>query len=315
MALKAPSRVESFLKRQVKGVKAKLDKRFQGHNFVYFWNGSPRRKRVGIYLRGGCDLGSIFACEPFIEPNLNGTCAILRSGFGAASTRTDILLQSLETDNYPKELLAEVSEKLKLNPRYFDADLFDPTFTVQGPTGPEEFEKSVVVLSLGPDLVRSAYKHREHGFVVDPGGWWLNQNMSNVLDDLSAVQWFNKNFKKIGKISLEESRANFTRLINLIRERTGAKHIMIFSMLGLEPGEQVYNYQFVRDPQVIRRRQFNLMLSELSEELDFSIVDIDKILKSLGVKEQVDFAHWPLDRFEPVAREVNRIMVDMGLFD
>ena len=315
MALKAPSRVESFLKRQVKGVKAKLDKRYQGHNFVYFWNGSARRNRVGIYLRGGCDLGSIFACEPFIEPTLNGTAAIFRSGFGAASTRTDILLQTLEMDEYPKELLAEISEKLKLNPRYFDADLFDPTFTVPGPTGPETFEKSVIILSMGPDLVRSAYRHREHGFVVDPGGWWLNQNMSNVLDDLSSVQWFNKNFKKIGKISVEESRENFRRLIGLLREKTGVKHIMIFNMLGMEPGEQIYNYQFVRDPQVIRRRQFNLMMTDLSRELDFSIIDVDKILKSLGVKEQVDFAHWPIDRFEPVAREVYRVMNEMKLFE
>lgn len=313
MALKAPTRVEGFFKRQIKGLKAKIDKRYQGHNFVYFWNGSPRRKRVGIYMRGGCDLGAIFACEPFIEPQLNGTCAIYRSGFGAASCRSDILLQTLET--FPQELLDEVAEKLKLNPRYFEADLFEPTFNVPGSTGPEEFEKSVVILSLGPDLVRSVYRHREHGFVVDPGGWWLNQNMGNVLEDLSAVTWFNKNFKKMGKISLEESRKNFTKLIELIRERSGTKHIMIFNMLGMEPGEQVYNYQFVRDPQVIRRRQFNLMLSDLSRELDFSIVDIDKILKSLGVKEQVDFAHWPLDRFEPVAREVHRIMNEMGLFD
>ena len=151
--------------------------------------------------------------------------------------------------------------------------------------------------------------------MVDPGGWWLNQNMSNVLDDLSSVQWFNKNFKKIGKISLEESRENFRRLIGLLRERTGVKHVMIFNMLGMEPGEQIYNYQFVRDPQVIRRRQFNLMLTDLSRELDFSIIDVDKILKSLGVKEQVDFAHWPIDRFEPVAREVYRVMDDMNLFE
>ena len=315
MAVKTPSRVENFLKRQVKGVKAKIDKRYQGHNFAYFWNGSPRRKRVGIYLRGGCDVGSIFACEPFIEPSLNGTCAIYRSGFGAASTRIDILLQTLEIENIPKELLSEVSEKLRLNARYFDADLFDPTFQVQGPTGIEEFEKNLIILSLGPDLVRSAYRHREHGFVVDPGGWWLNQNMSNVLDDLSAVTWFNQNFKKIGKISLEESRENFTRLVTLLRERTGTKNIMILNMLGLEPGEQFYNYQFVREPQVIRRRQFNLMLTDLSRELDFSVVDVDKILKSLGVKEQVDFAHWPIDRFEPVAREVYRVMDDMTLFD
>ncbi|MCB0257934.1 MAG: hypothetical protein KDI55_29775, partial [Anaerolineae bacterium] len=67
---------QGFLKRQLKGVKAKLDKRYKGHNFITFWNGSRADKRIGIYLRGGCDLGAIFACEPFIQESLNGTCSI-----------------------------------------------------------------------------------------------------------------------------------------------------------------------------------------------------------------------------------------------
>ena len=190
---------KSFIKRQLKGVKAQLDKRYQAHNSVMFWNGSRKSKRVGIYLRGACDLGAIFACEPFIDEVLNGTCAIMRSGFGAASTRTDILLQSLE--ERPPELLDPIIEKLRLNPNYFDPHLFEKEFTVQGPTGPERFSKDVVILSLAPDLVRNAYRHREEDLIVDPGGWWLNQNMGNVLKDLTAVSWFNKTFRKIGKIS------------------------------------------------------------------------------------------------------------------
>lgn len=304
---------QGFLKRQLKGVKAKLDKRYQGHNFVTFWNGARRHNRIGIYLRGACDLGAIFACEPFIQESLNGTCTIMRSGFGAASTRSDILLQALE--EWPQELLDEIVEKLQLNPNYFNPQLFDPEFVVPGPTGPETFPKSVIILSLAPDLVRNAYQHREHGFIVDPGGWWLNQNMGKVLSDLTAVTWFNKTFKKIGRISLEESRTNITRLVGEIRERTGCRHIIFLNLLSLEPGEQTYNYQFVRNSEVIRRKSFDLMLWDLSRELNFSVVDIDKILKRLGVQEQVDFAHWPLDRFEPVAQEVYRVMMGMGVFD
>ncbi|MCP5099426.1 MAG: hypothetical protein GY943_28055 [Chloroflexi bacterium] len=304
---------KSFIKRQLKGVKAQLDKRYQAHNSIMFWNGSRKSKRVGIYLRGACDLGAIFACEPFVNEVLDGTCAIMRSGFGAASTRTDILLQTLE--DWSPELLDPIIEKLRLNPNYFKPHLFEKEFTVQGPMGPEQFSKDVVILSLAPDLVRNAYRHRETDLIVDPGGWWLNQNMGNVLKDLTAVSWFNKTFRKIGKISPEESRKNFTELITKVREETGCKHVIVLNLLSLEPGDQTYNYQFVRNSQVIRRKVFDIMLWDLSRELDFSVVDIDKLLKRLGVKEQVDFAHWPLDRFEPVAKEVFRIMQDRGVFD
>jgi hypothetical protein len=308
----AESTAKSFIKRQLKGVKAQLDKRYQSHNAVMFWNGSRKSKRIGIYLRGGCDLGAIFACEPFISEVLNGTCAIMRSGFGAASTRTDILLQTAQ--NLPQDVLDPVIENLRLNPNYFKPHLFKEKFMIQGPTGPERFPKDVVILSLGPDLVRNAYRHREEGFVVDPGGWWLNQNMGNVLEDLTAVTWFNKTFRKIGQISAEESRKNFTELITKIRKETGCKNFIVLNMLSLEPGDQTYNYQFVRNSQIIRRKVFDIMLWDLSRELDFSVVDIDKILKRIGVKEQVDFAHWPIDRFEPVAREVFRVMQEMGVF-
>jgi len=307
------ARVENFIKRKIKGVKAQLDKRYQGHNFIYFWNGSKNKKRVGIYLRGGCDLGAIFACEPFIQAELDGTCAIMRAGFGAASARSDILLQTLE--DLPQDEIDTVIETLRLNKNYFKPQLFKKEFVIPTPTGNERFEKDVVVLSLGPDLVRNAYRHRKLGFIVDPGGWWLNQNMGNVLSDLTAVSWFNKTFKKIGQISLEESKNTFTKLINETRERTGCDNIIVLNMLSLEPGDQTYNYQFTRNAQVIRRKEFDLMLWDLSRDLDFSVVDIDKILKQLGVKEQVDFAHWPLDRFEPVAKEVFRVMKEMRIFE
>jgi hypothetical protein len=173
----------------------------------------------------------------------------------------------------------------------------------------EEFPKSVVVLSIGPDFARTLYRHREHGFLIDPGGWWLNQSMAGVLKDMSSVMWFNKTFAKVGRITVEESMANFTRIIELIRERTGA-YVMVFNLLGVEPGDLTHNFQHVKNSNMMRRRAFNLALYDLSQQLDFSVVDIDRLLKRNGVEEQVDFAHWPLERFGPVAQEMFRIMRD-----
>ena len=38
--------------------------------------------------------------------------------------------------------------------------------------------------------IRTGYRHKEHGFVVDPGGDWLNQSLDAVLNDLASVPVF-----------------------------------------------------------------------------------------------------------------------------
>ncbi|MCI0394407.1 MAG: hypothetical protein L0332_13370 [Chloroflexi bacterium] len=303
--------LERFLRRQYQNVRAAFQKRQQGRNYVTFWSGRRNNRRIGIYLRGGCDVPAAFACEPFIEPVLNGTCCIYKSGIGASSSHSSLLLQSLE--EIPQESFNLALEKLRLKPGYFRPVLFHETFTVPGIHGLEEFPKTVVVLSIGPDFARTLYRHREHGFLVDPGGWWLNQSMDRVLNDMLSVMWFNKNFEKVGRLSAEESMANFTRIIQLVREHTGA-YILVFNVLGIEPGDLTHNFQFVGSSNMVRRREFNLALYDLSRQLDFSVVDVDRILKREGVQEQVDFAHWPLERFKPVAQEMFQMMREREIF-
>ncbi|MGF1618498.1 MAG: hypothetical protein ACFCU2_11940, partial [Acidimicrobiia bacterium] len=69
-----------------------------------------------------------------------------------------------------------------------------------------------------------------------------------------------------------------------------------------------HNYQLVKTAHAARRREFTIALAELSAELNFAIVDIDRILKNMGVEEQVDFAHFPVDRMGPIGVEVHRIL-------
>jgi hypothetical protein len=51
----------------------------------------------------------------------------------------------------------------------------------------------------------------------------------------------------------------------------------------------------------------------MSADLDFPVVDIDRLLKSEGVKEQVDFAHFPVERMQPIGAEFHRIIRDLGI--
>src|SRR5262245_59158947 len=162
-----------------------------GENFVLLGSGSPTERRVGLYAKGSCDLNSIFACAPLIEDVLDGACCILKDGL-VADSRSDILLQTLH--ELPREATRQAVRRFRLPEDYFRPVLFEPTFTVPGPDGPQEFLKSVILLSIAADVTRNGYRHKQHGFVVDPGGGWLNQSLQGVLNDLDSVTEFRDHF-------------------------------------------------------------------------------------------------------------------------
>ena len=66
-----------------------------------------------------------------------------------------------------------------------------------------------------------------------------------------------------------------------------------------------------RKSQTLRRREFDQALWELADKHDFRVMDIDRILKMEGVEEQVDFAHFPVERMGPIADEAYRILRDL----
>lgn len=266
----------------------------------------PRR---GILLKGGCDLPSVFTAAPHLREGIEGTIAISRHIGGTGGNRSDQILQTL--NNLDPNVLTETMEMLKINRDYFAPTFFEPTFTIPGMPQAGAFPKDVVVMGIGTDDVRQMYRHKEHGFIIDPGGWWLNQDLGHVLDDLSTVDWFRANFKRIGRLTLEEFVANNRRLVGEIDKRMGSK-VMYYNTLVLDPADLTHNYQLNRSPHSVRRREFNLALWELSSELGVSVVDIDRILKTMGVEEQVDFAHFSVDRMGPIGAEVNRILRAIG---
>jgi hypothetical protein len=265
----------------------------------------PRR---GIVLKGGCDLPSVFTAAPLMREGIKGTIAISRHIAGTGGNRSDQILQTL--DDLPADAIAETREMLKMGPDYFEPTFWHPTFTVPHVPEAGEFNKDVIVLGISTDETRQIYAHREHGFLADPGGWWLNQDLDRVLDDLTAVEWFRKNFKRVGRMPIDEFRKNNTRLVNEIRDRLGAQ-VIYYNTMALDPANPTHNYQLVKTAHHVRRREFTIALAELSKDLDFSIVDVDRILKLAGVEEQVDFAHFPVDRMMPIGAEIYRVLKDM----
>jgi hypothetical protein len=281
-----------------------------GENFVLLDSGSATDRRIGLYAKGSCDLNSVFACAPLIAKVLDGACCILKDGL-VADSRSDILLQSLQ--EWPREATRQAVRRFRLPEDYFRPVPFEPSFTVPGPDGPVEFPKRVIILSIAADVTRNGYRHKQHGFVVDPGGGWLNQSLEGVLDDLESVTEFRDDFAPIGRISLENFVTNFTKLITLLKSRTDA-HLLVYNTLTVEPGSRIHNLQLVKNFHPLRRREFVVALAELSRQLDFSIVDVDRIAKRFGIQAQVDFGHLPPELNIVIAREVMRIIQELGVF-
>lgn len=266
---------------------------------------NPKPKR-GIYLRGACDLPGLVSLGPLLRQDARGTVALVDAARAIAATRADVLLQTL--DELPLEATKEVSDRLRLRRDYFKPTLFSPTFAIPGFRHLGSFPKTVVVLSLAPNVIRILYRHREHGFLVDPGGWWLSQDLDIVMRDPDQLAWFREHFEQVGRLSLDEFVDLFRTVIRLLKDRAHARHILVFNVLTVEPGDRIHNFQLRRNPEVMRRREFCLALVELSRELGFHIVDIDRVLKREGVDRQVDFAHFPKDLAMPIAADVFDIL-------
>ncbi len=116
---------------------------------------------------------SLFMLPRMVIDELEGSLCIHVSGNGVSGARSDLLLQTHA--GVPEAFGDEVRKQVPFARGYFDPTLFEPRFSVSGvPGGPLEFPKTVVVLSVLPDLTRTLYRHRETGYLVDPGWAWLN---------------------------------------------------------------------------------------------------------------------------------------------
>jgi hypothetical protein len=281
-----------------------------GSNFVVISSPGGGR-RIGIYARGGCHLQALFACGPLVQEVVKDTCCIFYDGT-LANGRTDLELQTLR--ELRRECLRPVVEKMRLESGYFQPRLFEPAFTIPGREDLGEFPKSVVIISIASDAVRrNLYRHREHGFLIDPGGAWL-RSVHTALDDLSAVAWFRQNFECVGPIDVDDFVRNFVRLVELVRALAGAP-VMVFNGLSIDPGNLTHNYQCVKHSDGLRWRRFNVALTELSRQLDFPIVDLDWVLKRYGLRGQLTAAHFTPKANVLIAREAFRVMRELGLFD
>lgn len=309
------SSVEKFIKRKyrrsIRVEKGKYAKQYSNQDAVVIQAKKNPEDKRGIYMKGGCDLPSLFLTGPMIKEVMReGTLAIARPTVAVGTSQTSQVLQTLE--GIDEEHIQETCKKLQIRPTFFKPTLFDPTFDAAGMDRFGEFPKSAVVLSVGSDLTRSLHRHREHGFLVDIGGWWLNQSLDKAIQDVETVKWFKKNFEQVGKMTVPEFVSNMELIVKHLRDKLGS-HLIVMNTLVIEPLSPAHNFQLLNEDHVTRKRAFAIALAELSRSQGFHVIDVDRILKENGVRDQVDFAHFPVEGKLPVAREAFRIFRELEL--
>jgi lysophospholipase L1-like esterase len=114
-------------------------------------------------------------------------------------------------------------------------------------------------------------------------------------------------------LDVTTSMSHLRQIIDRIRERTDVP-ILIYNVSSIIPGETVHSLQGLGEIYSTRCRRFNLGLAELSEELGFSIVDVDSIIGRAGADNyKIDAMHLTPDGYRLVAEEVVRVLDDLGV--
>ena len=169
--------------------------------------------------------------------------------------------------------------------------------------------RDVVVLSLQPDLVRTLWRHRESGYLVDPP-----PGLPEAWGD-AQKQWFSGQFAPTGLLPVAEFKENFSRLIRVVKERLGA-HVLVFNCSTLDPDDDTCNYHGREDTLALRTHRFNLALMEISMEEGISIIDVERLISEMGGGQHViGILRYSGAACEEIYQECLRVLADIAFFE
>jgi hypothetical protein len=170
-----------------------------------------------------------------------------------------------------------------------------------------ETDADAIVLSVQPDISSSMRRHKTQGYFFYPSEItaWPEEDR----------RWLNAEFDHLGPLSVDESMRCFRLIVDAIRAQSTAP-ILIYNMSPVVPGEAIHCYLGVDDSYATRIRRFNIGLTELSQDTGVSIVDVDSLLARHGADRlKLDALHLTAQGYELIAREVVRVLIDVGTLD
>ncbi len=164
-----------------------------------------------------------------------------------------------------------------------------------------------VILSLQSAVLSALVRHRRDG-------WLLLPDQFETWDSASRA-WLERECENAGLAPIESTLRRLERLIIAVHERLGAS-VLVYNLSPVIPGEQPHCWLGAQDSLALRAHRFNLGLAELATRLDFSIVNVDRIVACAGAARlKVDLVHLTAEGLRLVTEEVVRILEERGCFD
>jgi hypothetical protein len=255
--------------------------------------------RVNLFAKGNVDVhDSLHSCRIGGEVRWNGINDVIRGRIDTVVrlrhetwTRSDAILEANGTT--PPEI---AGRQLFLGsypaPSQFSTALFDNT-------------ADVIILSVLGETATTLVKHNRAGFLFYPG--------ETAKWSQTDRDWLKSDFTRRDLLDVATSMSYLRKIIDRIRVRTEVP-VLIYNVSSIVPGETVHSLQGLGEIYSTRCRRFNLGLAELSEEVGFSIVDVDSIIGRAGADNfKIDAMHLTPDGYRLVAEEVVRVLEDLGV--
>jgi hypothetical protein len=165
----------------------------------------------------------------------------------------------------------------------------------------------VVVLSLQSAATNALVRHRRDGWLLLPDEIesWGPEPRAFLESECEFA----------GLADLDFTMQRLEQLILAIEGRLGAQ-VLVYNLSPVTPGERTHCWLGALDSLALRVQRFNIRLAELSAQLGFSIVDVDRLVACAGADRlKVDQFHLSAEGWRLVAEEVVRILEDRGCLD
>jgi hypothetical protein len=153
------------------------------------------------------------------------------------------------------------------------------TYDVLTPTGlRRQGPPNAVLLSLSAE-VQSVLRHKKLGYSLQ----MLRHRQASAGPAIRS--WLTSAFEPVRR-TIDDIRRDYRRLIEAVAAKTGAR-ILILNRMSTSGYEDILSYAPFDAPmretlENIAAKEMNLMLHDLAEECDFSIVDVDAVAAQLG---------------------------------
>jgi hypothetical protein len=265
----------------------------------------PSRRIVRIFAKGNVDVrDSLQWSKVGGVLQWNGINEVLRARHPHALARirhetcTRLDLIPLPGETPLLEPPAEVARRLPSKSHPIDRQ--QRTAMFDGPA-------DVVVLSLQSAATNALVRHRRDGWLLLPDEieTW----------DVEPREWLARECEYAGLADIDVVFERLRWLVRAIEEYTGAQ-VLIYNLNPLTPGDRTHCWIGAEDSITLRVQRFNLRLAELSAELGFSIVDVDRVVASAGAENlKVDLFHLRAEGWRLLAEEVVRILEERGCLD